>query len=143
MARRLQDFFGDDFEDTFDSIKSVPGAFGNLVFAAVRQVKPLDLVAFSLVLAGWCWIIGGHYIAGQQVGALLLLSLLPTALWFVAGVTGGFIFHIGAIGKRSLAYWESYLLILLFGVFGVVSLRLALDPRDRRVYRATPSGPEL
>jgi hypothetical protein len=33
-------------------------------------------------------------------------------------------------------------LVLFFAVFGVISLRLALDPRDRRVYRATPPTTE-
>jgi hypothetical protein len=27
---------------------------------------------------------------------------------------------------------------MFFAIFGVISLRLALDPRDRRVYHASP-----
>ena len=53
---------------------------------------------------------------------------------------GGIVFHIGAIGRGSLAFWETYVLLLLFALFGVISLRLAIDPRDRRVYRAPPAG---
>lgn len=132
----LQEFFGDDLEEALDSIKSVPGAFGNIFLAAVRQVRLLDALAVAVVLAGWAWFIGGYLIAGESSAALLILSIAPTIAWLAAGVAGGLVFHISAIGMRSLAYWEAYLLILLFAAFGVISLRLALDPRGRRVYRA-------
>lgn len=141
-AGRFQDFFGDDLEETLDSLKSAPGAFGNLVVGAVRQVRLVDGVAFLLVAAGWLWLVFGFGLAGDHRPGLLILSLLPSALWLTAGAIGGLIFEIGGIGLRSLAYWESYLLILLFAAFGSVSLRLALNPRDRRVYRAPAAAPD-
>ena len=137
---RLVDFFGEDLEETLDSLLSAPGAFGNIFVAAVRQIRITDLLIFGLVVAGWAWIIAGFLIAGDHSATALSIAVLPTALWLIAGVVAGFIFHVGAIGPRSLAYWESYVLISVFAVFGIVSLRVALDPRERRVHRATPSG---
>lgn len=139
-AGKFRGFFGDDWEDTLDSLLSAPGAFGNIVVAARRQVRPLDFAAFAFVLAGWGWISFGYFAGHDHRLGLLLLSLLPTALWLAAGLAGGLIFEIGGIGARSLAYWESYLLILLFTCFGVISLRLALSPRDRGVYRPASAG---
>jgi hypothetical protein len=136
-AGRFQDFFGDDFDDAVDSLKSAPGAFGNIVIAAVRQLKPIDVAAFALVLAGWAFLIYG-IIVGNDVW-LLLLSLLPTLLWLLAGIAAGVIFHVGGIGYRSLGYWESYVLILSFSWLGVLALRLALNPYDRRIHRAPPT----
>jgi hypothetical protein len=138
-GNRLQAFFGDDIEETWDSIRSVPGAFGNIVIGVVRQVQPIDAAAFSLVIIGLIALFIGHVVLGERRLALYVISTLPLALWLVAGAIGGFVFHVGAIGRSSLAYWESYVLILLFAAFGVISLRLALDPRDRRVYRSPPS----
>ncbi|HEU0075125.1 MAG TPA: hypothetical protein VFS30_14065 [Dehalococcoidia bacterium] len=134
---RFQDFFGDDLEDALDSLKSAPGAFGNIVLAALRQLKPVDVAAFALVLAGWAFLAYGS-VAGQGLG-LLLLALLPTLLWLVAGIAGGVIFHVGGIGYRSLGYWESYVLILTFSWLGLLALRLALNPYDRRIHRAAPT----
>ncbi len=134
MAGRIQDFFGDDLEDTLDSLKSAPGAFGNIVVAAVRQLHLLDVAAFALVLAGWAFFAYG-LAAGHGIG------LLPLALWLTAGIAGGVIFHVGGIGYRSLGYWESYVLILTFSCFGVLALRLALNPYDRRIHRAAPTDP--
>ncbi|HEX5140063.1 MAG TPA: hypothetical protein VFX19_03900 [Dehalococcoidia bacterium] len=142
-GHRIQEFFGDDLEETFDSLMAAPGAFGNIGVAAIKQVRPIDAAAFALVVFGWLWILGGYVAAGKHQPGLLALAFLPTLLWFTAGVIGGLIFHIAAIGMRSLAYWESYVLILILSVFGVVSLRIALDPRGRRVYRATPAGRDL
>jgi hypothetical protein len=134
-AGRFQDFFGDDFEDALDSLMSAPGAFGNIVVAALRQLRPVDAAAFAMVLAGWAFFVYGVF-AGNGVG-LLLLSLLPFALWLLAGIAGGVIFHVGGIGYRSLGYWESYVLILTFSWLGVLALRLALNPYDRRIHRGT------
>jgi hypothetical protein len=139
-AGRIQDFFGDDWNDALDSLLSAPGAFGNVVVAAWRQIRPVDMAALALVLLGWAWLILGFAIMGDHRLILLALGLLPTLLWLTAGVIGGLFFEVGGIGVRSLAYWESYLLILLFACFGVISLRLALNPRDRRVYRPAQSG---
>jgi len=72
--------------------------------------------------------------------ALYVSGLLPLLLWIVAGVAGGLVFHVGAIGRGALAFWETYVLLLLFAAFGLISLRLALDPRGRRVYRAPPAA---
>ena len=133
-AFRLQAFFGDDFEDTLDSLKSAPGAFGNILVAAVRQFRLVDAAAFALVVAGWAFFAYG-LVADHSIG-LLLVAGLPTVLWLACGIAGGVIFHVGGIGYRSLLYWESYALILIFCVFGVLALRLALNPQDRRIHRA-------
>jgi hypothetical protein len=117
-------------------LKSAPGAFGNILVAAVRQLRPIDVAAFALVLAGWALFAYG-LVAGHSLG-LLLVSLLPMALWLAAGIAGGVIFHVGGIGYRSLGYWESYVLILTFSCFGVLALRVALNPYDRRIHRAAP-----
>ena len=142
-GRRIQEFFGDDFEETVDSLLSVPGAFGNIALGVIKQIKAVDVLAFLLVGAGWAWLLFGYFSGQERGSGAVLVAMLPTMLWFASGVVAGFVFHIGAIGMRSLAYWESYLLILLFGVFGLISLRTALDPRDRRVYRPTSTGPKI
>ena len=134
-GHKLQAFFGEDLEDTFDSIKSAPGAFGNIGVAAVKQVRPIDIVAFGLVIAGWVWLIGGYLIAEERQTTVLLLSVLPTVLWLAAGIVGGLVFHIGTVGYRSLGFWETYVLVSIFSILGVISLRTALDPRGRNVYR--------
>jgi len=133
-AGRFQEFFGDGLEDTLDSLKSAPGAFGNIMLAAIKQLRLVDAAAFGLVLCGWAYFVYG-LTTGVSDG-LLLLSLLPTALWLICGIAGGVIFHVGGIGYRSLGYWESYVLILMFSAFGVLALRLALNPYDRRIHRA-------
>jgi hypothetical protein len=133
---RIQEFFGDDLDDTLDSLKSAPGAFGNILVAAVRQFRFVDAAAFALVLAGWALLAYG-LIAGDGIG-LLLAGLLPSGLWLACGIAGGVVFHVGGIGYRSLRYWESYALILIFSGFGVLALRLALNPYDRRIHRAAP-----
>ena len=142
-AGRIQDFFGDDWEDTLDSLKSAPGAFGNVFIAVIRQVRLVDAAAFGLVLLGWAWLLVGYGIDGDHRAALVALSLVPTLLWLGAGITGGLFFEIGGIGVRALAYWESYLLIMLFACFGLISLRLALNPKDRHVYRAPAPSQDL
>ncbi len=140
ILNRLQAFFGDDWEDAFDSLKSTPGAFGNILVAAIRQIRPIDSLAISLIAAGWLWLIAGYGFAGDHSFELLLLALLPTLLWLLAGIIGGLVFEIGGIGLRSLGYWEAYLLIIPFAAFGAITLRLALNPRDRRVYRGPSIG---
>ena len=142
-GHRLQAFFGDDLEETFDSIKSAPGAFGNIGVAAFKQIRPLDAAAFGLVIAGWVWLVGGYLIAEERQATVLFLSVLPTFLWLVAGIVGGLIFHIGVIGYRSLTFWETYMLIGILSILGVISLRIALDPRGRSVYRSTTSTGDI
>ncbi len=105
----------------------------------IRQVRPIDAVAFAVVIVGLVWLVIGHVFLGERHLGLYVISMLPLVLWLTAGAIGGFIFHVGAIGRGSLVYWESYVLIALFAAFGVISLRLALDPRDRRVYRSPPT----
>jgi hypothetical protein len=134
-AGRIQAFFGDDLEDALDSLKSAPGAFGNIMVAAVRQLRLVDVAAAALALAGLASFLYGLN-AGHGTGTLLL-SLAPAILWLAAGIAGGVIFHVGGIGYRSLGYWESYVLILIFSAFGLLALRLALNPRDRRIHRAS------
>jgi hypothetical protein len=139
-GHRLQAFFGDDLEETFDSIRSAPGAFGNIGVAAFKQVRPIDAVALGLVVAGWAWLLFGYVIAEERDSVVLFLSVLPTFLWLVAGIVGGLVFHIGAIGYRSLGYWESYVLIGILSILGVISLRIALDPRGRNVYHVSAAN---
>jgi FtsH-binding integral membrane protein len=133
---RFQEFFGDDLEETLDSIKSAPGAFGNILVAAVRQFRLVDAAAFALVVAGW--LLFAYALVEDAGVGLMLAALLPTALWLACGIAGGVIFHVGGIGYSSLRYWESYGLILIFSVFGLLALRLALNPHDRLIHRAPP-----
>ena len=70
-AGRLQSFFGDDLEDTFDSIRSAPGAFGNIMVAALRQVRLVDATAFSLVVAGLVWLVFGYAFSGDHRAGFL------------------------------------------------------------------------
>jgi hypothetical protein len=142
-AGRFQAFFGDDWDDAFDSIKSAPGAIGNLVVGCARQLRLVDGIAFALVVAGWLWLTFGYAVGGDHRVGLLVLALLPTLLWLAAGITGALIFEVGGIGVRILGYWEAYVLLLLFTLFGVASLRIALSPKDRRVYRGTPRPSDL
>ena len=69
-------------------------------------------------------------------------ALLPTLAWFAAGITGALVFEISGLGPRVLGYWESYVIIALLALFGVVSLRLALNPRDLRVHRGVAAETE-
>src|SRR5689334_2951798 len=99
MAGRIQAFFGDDFFDTFDSVLSAPGAFGNIVVATARQVRPIDAAAFALVVLGWFWLVVGALILGHHNPGLISLAVLPTLLWLAAGIAGGLVFEIGGLGK--------------------------------------------
>ena len=138
---RFQAFFGDDWEDAFDSIRSAPGAIGNLIIGCVRQVRLVDGLAFAIVVGGWLWLIVGYGVTGDHRAGLVVLALLPTMAWLAAGIAGALVFEVGGIGVRVLGYWEAYLIILLFALFGVASLRVALSPKDRRVYRGQLSLP--
>jgi purine-cytosine permease-like protein len=131
---RIQEFFGEDLEDTLDSIRSAPGAFGNILVAAVRQFRLVDAAAFALVVAGWALL--AYALIADLDATATLVGLLPSIVWLACGIVGGVIFHVGGIGYRSLLYWESYALILIFSGFGVLALRLALNPYDRRIHRA-------
>jgi hypothetical protein len=140
MAGGLRDFFGDDWENTLDSLKSAPGAIGGVMLSALRQLRPIDVVAFSFVVAGWAWIIASFVAPGiDQEAWHIWLGMLPTMLWIAAGVAGALIFEIGGLGVRTLAYWESYVLIFVFSIFGVLSLRVALGVNSRQIHRG-PSG---
>jgi hypothetical protein len=140
MVGRLQGFFGDDLEDTLDSVLSVPGAFGNIVVAAVRQIKPWDALAMLLVLASFVWLVAGYVISDDHDSTYATVALLLIVAWLGSGTVAGFVFTVGGVGKRALWLWESYLLIVLFAAFGTVSLRIALNPKDRLVHRA-PTTP--
>jgi hypothetical protein len=136
MAGRVQAFFGDDWDDALDSLKSAPGALGGLMLSCLRQLRAIDVAAFGLVVAGWVWIGATFALGGfDQQAWHVALGLLPTALWFAAGIAGVLIFEIGGLGYRTLTYWEAYVFIIFFGVLGVLSLRMALSPESRRVYR--------
>jgi hypothetical protein len=132
----LQAFFGDDWDDALDSLKSAPGALGGVMLSGLRQIRAVDAAAFGLVIAGWAWAIGAYVHGGtDQHTWHLALALAPTALWLLAGLAGALIFEIGGLGVRTMAYWESYVLMLVFAVFGVLSLRVALSPQGRQIHR--------
>ncbi len=133
-------FFGEDWDDALDSLKSAPGALGGLSWSAIRQVRAVDLAALALVVAGWLWAAFGYGVAEDHQLLLLCIALLPTALWVLAGLVGGLIFEISGLGVRVLQYWESYVLMLMFALFGVASLRVALNPRGVGIHRG-PSAP--
>jgi hypothetical protein len=137
---RLQGFFGDDWEDTLDSVLSMPGAFGNICVAAVKQIKVWDAAAMLLVAASILWLLGGYLIGGNHDAKFAVGAVLAIGAWLTCGTIGGFFFTIGGVGKRSLLLWESYLLVALFAGFGTLSLRIALNPKDRLVHRA-PTTP--
>ncbi len=137
----LQAFFGDDWDETFDSLKSAPGALGGIALSAIRQVRPIDIAAFSLVVVGWLWLVVGFLVADDKSLVVLALALLPTVLWLIAGAAGCLIFEISGLGYRILAYWEAYALLLLFALFGVAALRIALNPRGVRIYRGPVRQP--
>jgi hypothetical protein len=135
MAGVLQAFFGDDWDEALDSIKSAPGALGGVTLSFLRQLRLVDALGFAVVVAGWLWL-GAGFVAGGDHSLLpALFALLPTLAWLAAGITGALVFEISGLGPRVLGYWESYVIIALLALFGVVSLRLALNPRDLRVYR--------
>lgn len=131
----------DDIDETIGSLRSAPGAFGNILLGALRQIRPFDLAALCLVLAGWLWLAIAH-VRGDELDVMLkALALLPSALWFLCGIIGSTLFVTGGIGPRALRFWETYVLILIFAGMGVVSLRLVLDPRDHSIYRAPATSP--
>lgn len=138
-GQKLQTFFGDDLEETIDSLLSAPGAFGNIIVGCARQVRLVDGAAFALVLVGWGWLVFGYMIEDNRSGLLLALALLPTVAWLICGLIGGLIFEVAGVGWRTLAYWEAYLLMLVFIAMGVITLRLAVNPRELKVHR----GPSL
>ena len=140
MVEKFQGFFGDDWEDTLDSVLSVPGAFGNIVVAAVKQIKVWDAAAMVLVCASLVWLLAGYLISGNHDAKYALPAVLATVAWLTCGTVGGVEFLFGGVGKRAFLLWESYLLVGLFAAFGTVSLRIALNPKDRLVHRA-PTTP--
>src|SRR5689334_15213270 len=117
----FQAFFGDDWDEAFDSLMSAPGALGGIALTAVRQVRAIDGAAFSLVVGGWLWLLFGFGVASDHQTLLLAVALAPTILWLAAGLAGALIFELGGLGVSILAYWESYVLMLLFALFGVAS----------------------
>jgi hypothetical protein len=141
MAGGIQAFFGDGWDDAIDSLKSAPGALGGVMLSGLRQVRAVDAAAFGLVIAGWLWIVGSYLHPTDQQAWHVALGLLPLAFWLVAGIAGALIFEIGGLGPRTMAYWESYVLILVFAVFGVLSLRVALSPESRQVHRGRSGDP--
>jgi len=145
MAGRPQGFFGDDWEDTLDSVLSVPGAFGNIVVAAVKQIKVWDAAAMLLVAVSLIWLLVGYLISGNHEAKYAIGAVVAIVAWLTCGTVAGFFFTIAGVGKRSMLLWESYLLIGLFAAFGTLSLRIALNPKDRLVHRAptTPAGIDM
>jgi hypothetical protein len=138
-AGKLQNFFGDDWEDTLEAFLSAPGALGNIVVGAVRQVRLVDIVALVAMIGGFFWLLYGFLLEGDHNVMFAGLALAPILVWLTAGFIGGYMFVVGAIGLRSLRYWESYLFIALFVTFGTVSLRLAVTPSDGAVIRPRTS----
>ncbi len=137
-GQKLQTFFGDDLEETLDSLLSAPGAFGNILVGVTRQVRLYDAAMLLLVFSGWGWLIFGYWLSDNDDTLLLVLSVLPTVLWLLCGLIGGLIFEVGGVGWRTLGYWEAYLLMLVFITMGAITLRIAISPSDRIVYRGSP-----
>ncbi len=137
-GQKLKGMFGEEIEDTFDSLLSVPGAFGNIFVGIAKQIRLFDAAFLALIFAGWMWLLFGVVISDNDDTVLLLLAVLPTIAWVICGIVGGLIFEVGGVGWRSLALWESYLLMVVFITFGVISLRIAVNPKDRHIYRGTP-----
>jgi hypothetical protein len=142
MAGGLQVFFGDDWDDALDSIKSAPGALGGVTLSFLRQLRPVDGIGFAGVLAGWLWLAAGFVAIGDHQLLTTVFALLPTLAWLAAGISVGLVFEISGLGPRVHGYWESYEIIALLALFGVVSLRLALNPRDLRVHRGVAAERE-
>jgi hypothetical protein len=136
MVGKFQGFLGDDWEDTLDSVLSVPGAFGNIVVAAVKQIRVWDAAAMVLVSASLLWLLFGYLISGNHDSLYAIPAALATFAWLACGTVGGVEFIFGGVGKRAFLLWESYLLVGLFAAFGTLSLRIALNPKDRLVHRA-------
>jgi hypothetical protein len=140
MAGGLQSFFGDDWDDAFDSIKSTPAAMGGIMLSAARQLRGPDAVALALVFAGWIWIGATFFSSGfDQLAWHVALGAAPTVLWLSAGVIGALIFEIGGLGFRTMAYWEAYVLILVLAIFGLLSLRVALSRHEGDIHRGPTS----
>ena len=137
-GQKLQTFFGDDLEETLDSLLSAPGAFGNILVGVARQVRLYDAAMLLLVFSGWGWLIFGYWLSDNDDTLWLALSVLPTVLWLLCGLIGGLIFEVGGVGWRTLGYWEAYLLMLVFIAMGAITLRIAISPSDRIVYRGSP-----
>jgi hypothetical protein len=137
-GQKLQTFFGDDLEETLDSLLSAPGAFGNIIIGVARQVRLYDAALFLMVLSGWGWLVFGYAIGDNDDRLLIILAVLPTVVWLVCGLIGGLIFEVGGVGWRTLGYWEAYLLMLVFISMGFITLRIAVNPQDRIVYRGAP-----
>jgi hypothetical protein len=131
---------GDEVENTLDSLLAAPGAFGNILVGVASQVRLYDVAFLGLMVAGWAWVVAGYLINDNENSLLLALAVLPTLAWVVCGVIGGLIYEVGGVGWRSLAFWESYLLMLMFIAAGPVTLRLAVNPKDRRIYRGPPQS---
>lgn len=140
VAGRVQNFFGDDWDEALDSIVAAPGALGGLMLSCLRQVRAVDAAAFAIVVAGWAWLAASLVFDFDQPMWHVAAAMLPTLLWLAAGIAGVVIFEVGGLGYRSLTYWESYVLIALFSVLGILSLRMALSPESRLVHRG-PTGP--
>jgi hypothetical protein len=138
VAGKVQRFFGDDWDDALDSIAAAPGALGGLMLSCLRQVRAVDAAAFAIVVAGWASLAAGAAL-GETQWWHFAVAVVPTILWLAAGIAGVVIFEVGGLGYRSLTYWEAYVLILLFSVLGVLSLRMALSPESRLVHRG-PTG---
>lgn len=137
-GQKLQTFFGDDLDETLDSLWSAPGAFGNIFVGVAKQFRLFDALVLALVFAGWSWLVFGFVLGDNDDLLLLILAVLPTLAWVICGFIGGLFFEISGVGWRTLGYWEAYLLMLVFISMGVISLRLALSPGDRIVHRGSP-----
>ena len=122
-----------------DTVRS-EGVYAVLVSGDVydRALPPVDAVALCddalRRLAGT----GARVvlISGNHDSLYAVPAALATFAWLACRTVGGVEFIFGGVGKRAFLLWESYLLVGLFAGFGTLSLRIALNPKDRLVHRA-------
>ncbi len=109
-GQKLQTFFGDDLEETLDSLLSAPGAFGNIFIGVAKQVRLFDGIVLALVFTGWGWLLFGYALGDNDDTLLLVLAIVPTAVWVLAGLIGGLVFEIGNALQQMAAPEGHFLL---------------------------------
>ena len=109
MAGGIQAFFGDGWADALDSLKSRRAALGGVMLSGLRQVRPLEALAFALVLAGRVVTTVTYFGSTDQRAWHIALGLCCAAR-LAAGVAGALI-------SRSAAWARDH------GLPGVLRLR--------------------
>ena len=123
----------EDIEGTVETLVAWPGSVGNIMWGAIRNFKLLDTVFLLPTLTGIAWLIFGYGLDDNHDALLAKIAFAPIALWLLLGLIGGITFHYSGMGKGSFQYPETYGLLVFFALFGFISFRIALDPRDTNV----------